>query len=85
MGDDINAWNDALDSAVGSGFKQFAARMLCGMSGITFGVLTIGCFVLWLILAVKKHWRKGRCCRLAGLRRFPTAGTGRLRRYPLFG
>ena len=27
---------------------------------ITFGVLTIGCFVLWLILAVKKHWRKGR-------------------------
>ena len=61
MGDDINAWNDALDSAVGSGFKQFAARMLCGMSGmITFGVLTIGCFVLWLILAVKKHWRKGR-------------------------
>ncbi len=74
MGDDINAWNDALDSAVGSGFKQFAARMLCGMSGmITFGVLTIGCFVLWLILAVKKHWRKGAGClpATAGLRRFP--------------
>ena len=34
---------------------------------IVFGVLTVACFVLWLVLAVKKHWHKGRMFTAYGL------------------
>lgn len=61
MGDDVNDWNHTLKHTIGSGFGKFLARMLCSISGIiVFGIMTAACFVLWLILAVRGHWRKGR-------------------------
>ena len=61
MGDDFNSWNESLNHAIGSGFGRFSARFLCSLPGvITFGALTVGFFVLWLVFAIKGHWRKGR-------------------------
>lgn len=61
MGDDVNDWNNTLKNTIGSGFGKFLARLLCSTTGlITFSALTAACFVLWLILAVKGHWRKGK-------------------------
>lgn len=59
--EDLTDWNTDLQEAIGTGFGKFTARFLCGLSGIiTFGGLTVGFFLLWLIFAVKGHWRKGR-------------------------
>lgn len=61
MGDDIADWNETLQATVGSGFGKFFVRFSCTMPGvITFGILTIISFILWLCLAIKGHWRKGR-------------------------
>lgn len=68
MGDDLNGWNSMLQHTIGSGFGKFLTRQLCNLSGmIAFGVLTVACFVLWLVLAVKKHWHKGRMFTAYGL------------------
>ena len=68
MGDDLNSWNSMLQHTIGSGFGKFLTRQLCNLSGmIAFGVLTVACFVLWLVLAVKKHWHKGRMFTAYGL------------------
>lgn len=61
MGDDIAYWNENLQEKIGSGFGKFFVRFSCTMSGvITFGVYPVVCFILWLFLAIKGHWRKGR-------------------------
>lgn len=61
MGDDIADWNKTVQETVGTGFGKFFVRFLCTVPGvITFGAITTACFFLWLFLAVKGHWRKGR-------------------------
>lgn len=61
MGDDIADWNETLRETVGSGFGKFFVRFSCTMPGvITFGILTAASFILWLFLAIRGHWRKGR-------------------------
>ncbi|MGN1402734.1 MAG: zinc ribbon domain-containing protein [Ruminococcus sp.] len=61
MGDDIADWNEMLRETVGSGFGKFFVRFSCTMPGvITFGILAVVSFILWLFLAIRGHWRKGR-------------------------
>lgn len=62
MGDDLNGWNSMLQHTIGSGFGKFLTRQLCNLSGmIAFGVLTVACFVLWLVLAVKSTGTRAEC------------------------
>lgn len=59
--DDIAGFNADMQESVGRGFGKFAIRYLCTLPGVvTCGILTGVFFILWLIFAIKGHWRKGR-------------------------
>lgn len=60
-GEDFPDWNASVWETVGTGAGKTCIRFFCTMPGvITAGVLTVVLFVLWLIFAMKGHWRKGR-------------------------
>ncbi len=58
--EDIPAWNDTLYSLAGHGFGKVVTRFFCTTAGlITAAILLVACFILWLILALCKHWHTG--------------------------
>ncbi|MCD7959031.1 MAG: zinc ribbon domain-containing protein [Ruminococcus sp.] len=59
--EDFPEWNADMESLVGSGFGRFCIRFFISVPGlITLVALLVVLFILWLIFAVKGHWRKGR-------------------------
>lgn len=59
--EDFPDWNEEMHEIIGFGAGKTIIRLFCSLAGvITAGVLTIVLFVLWLIFAIKGHWRKGR-------------------------
>lgn len=60
-GEDIPEWNNEMHQIVGTGIGKVMIRFFCTLPGvITAGTLTLLLFVLWIIFAVKGHWRKGK-------------------------
>lgn len=59
--EDFPEWNDTVSDLVGGGIGKTVIRFFCTLPGvITAGALTVVMLILWLIFAIKGHWRKGR-------------------------
>ncbi len=59
--DDFTEWNHTFDRIMGHGFGKIIVRFSCSLAGvITYGAIAIALFLIWLFLALRGHWRKGR-------------------------
>ncbi len=61
MQSDLSAWNGTMEQIMGHGFNKVMLRFFMTRAGmITACVLLNAEFVVWLIFAIGKKWRKGK-------------------------
>lgn len=66
--DDVEEWNESLQESIGSGAGKVAVRFFFTLPGvIMIGTLLGICILLWLILAFRGHWKKGKMLTVCGI------------------